>query len=173
MIQNNLLTLDSLVFALIFTHNQVLEPEDEYHKLARVGQICLGHFIFTFALSAYVYFVDPAYIRLVASALGILAAILAAAQYFPQIYTTLHLQHAGSLSIKMMLMQTPGGFAWAASLAFREGTQWSSWLPYLTAAILQCILLTIAVYFELRNRKTKVVEDVITQPSEASPLLGN
>lgn len=164
----------SLVFALIFTRNQTLEPKEEYYKLVQVGKICLVHFICTLGLSIFVYFWKPDYISITANLLGILGAILAAAQYFPQIYTTLHLQHAGSLSIPMMCMQTPGGFAWAASLAFREGTKWSSWLPYFTAAFLQGALLSIAVYFELRNRKrAKGAQEILNQSTETSSLLGN
>lgn len=165
----------SLIFALIFTRNQLLEPKEEYYKLVQVGKICLAHFIFTFILSVYVYYWRPSAIGITADTLGVLGAILAAIQYFPQIYTTLHLQHVGSLSIPMMCMQTPGGFAWSASLAMREGTKWSSWLPYFTAAFLQGALLAIAVYFELRNRKrAKAAEEILNEEStEASPLLSS
>lgn len=163
-----------LIFALVFTHNQLLEPKEDYYELLQVGKFCLVQFIFCMALSIYVYWWSPKHILVTANILGIAGAILAAFQYFPQIYTTLHLQHVGSLSIPMMCMQTPGGFAWAASLAFRKGTVWSSWLPYLTAAILQGVLLTIAVYFEVRNRRrAKVAEELLFPPSESSPLLPN
>lgn len=170
-----ILTLPNrLVFALIFTRNQILEPKDDYYKLVQVGKFCLAHGVLTLTLSFYVYFWAPRYIDLTADAFGILGAVLAASQYFPQIYTTLHLQHVGSLSIPMMVMQTPGGFAWAASLASRKGTKWSSWLPYFTAAFLQGTLLFIAVYFELRNkRRAKVTEVILDESPESEPFLEN
>lgn len=161
-----------LIFALLFTRHQLLEPKEDYYKLSQVGKVCFVHFFFCLLLSIYVYWWAPHYIGITADVLGIAGAILAAFQYFPQIYTTLHLQHVGSLSIPMMCMQTPGGFVWSASLAFREGTKWSSWLPYFTAAFLQGVLLTIAVYFEVRNRRrAKAVEEILHQPTESSPLL--
>lgn len=123
------------------------------------------------AVSIYVYFFKTAFIGFVADIFGILGSILAAIQYFPQIYTTLHIQHAGSLSIPMMCMQTPGGFAWSFSLAMREGTNWSSWMPYFTAAFLQGILLAIAVYFELRNKRRAKAFSETMEATENTPLV--
>lgn len=152
----------------------MLEPKDDYDKLMQVAKICFAYFILTLILCIYVYNWHPGAIGITADILGVVGAILSAIQYFPQIYTTLHLQHAGSLSIPMMCMQTPGGFAWSASLALREGTKWSSWLPYFTAAFLQAVLLAIAVYFELRNRKrAKEAQEIIEESLETSPLLGS
>lgn len=164
-----------LVFALIFTRHQTLEPKEEYYKLQYVGKICLSFFVITGAFSLYVYKkYNSEQVDLLANSLGILGAILAGIQYFPQIYTTAHLQHVGSLSIPMMLLQTPGGFIWSASLAAREDTKWSSWLPYLTAASLQGILLIMAVYFEMRNRKfAKETRKLLdrSEPDSETPLL--
>ncbi|GME84945.1 unnamed protein product [Ambrosiozyma monospora] len=68
-------------------------------------------------------------------------------QYFPQIYTTYRLKHPGSLSINMMLLQTPGGFVWSLSLFLQPGSKWSSWLPYISAAFLQLILLSMCLFY--------------------------
>ena len=85
-----------------------------------------------------------------------MAAGLAAIQYFPQIWTTYNLKHVGSLSIPMMLIQTPGSFVWAASLAARLGTEgWSTWGVYLVTGCLQGCLLAMGIYFEVQARRVR------------------
>lgn len=53
----------------------------------------------------------------------------------------------------MMLIQTPGSFVWAASLAAREGTRWSSWVTYVVTGCLQGCLLVMGIYWEIRDRR--------------------
>ncbi len=84
-----------------------------------------------------------------ANVLGVVSAALAAVQYIPQIWTTYRLKHAGSLSILMMCIQTPGGFLFAGSLAARLGWHgWSSWGVYVLTAIMQGVLLSMAIRYE-------------------------
>lgn len=53
----------------------------------------------------------------------------------------------------MMLIQTPGGFLWAASLAARVGwAGWSAWGTYVVAGLLQGCLLAMALWFEFSAR---------------------
>lgn len=86
-----------------------------------------------------------------ANVLGVMAAILAAVQYIPQIWTTYHLKHVGSLSIPMMCIQTPGGFVFAASLFARLGWGgWSSWGIFVLTATMQGVLLSMAIYYEVQ-----------------------
>lgn len=148
----DLIAVFSLILILIYTKDQPFESKDEYAVLAGIGNVCLISFLgsVTTSLLCWVYF--PSYTGLLADIFGIIGAILAIFQYFPQIYTTYSLKHAGTLSIPMMLMQTPGGFIWSASLAQREGTTWSSWLPYFTAAFLQAIVLVMAINYEWKNK---------------------
>ena len=90
---------------------------------------------------------------------GIMAAALAAVQYLPQIWTTYHLKHVGSLSIPMMCIQTPGGFVFAGSLFARLGWGgWSSWGIFVLTAIMQGILLTLGIYYEIQNREAERAE---------------
>lgn len=89
-----------------------------------------------------------------ANILGLMAASLACVQYFPQIWTTYQLGHVGSLSIPMMVIQTPGSFVWAGSLAARLGTEgWSIWGVNLVTGCLQGCLLVMGIYFELQAKK--------------------
>lgn len=142
-----------VVLALIFARKPPYQTPEEYAKIVLVGEMSLLALLCSAIPAFYVYYYHPQHVNSVANLFGLAGAALAVLQYFPQIYTTATLQHAGSLSIPMMCLQTPGGFVWAASLAQREGTTWSSWLPYFTAATLQGIVLVMAVYFEQRNKR--------------------
>lgn len=111
--------------------------------------ICIVHGIATIAVALVVILAYPSSRQFSANILGIIAAILASIQYFPQIYTTFRLRRVGSLSIPMMCIQTPGSLVWAGSLAHRLGIEgWSTWGVYLVTALLQGTLLSMGVYFE-------------------------
>ncbi|KAL9063500.1 MAG: hypothetical protein Q9157_008214, partial [Trypethelium eluteriae] len=87
-----------------------------------------------------------------ADVLGLGSTLLASIQYIPQLYTTWRLQSVLSLSIPMMLIQTPGSFLWAASLAARLGWEgWSAWAVYGVTGCLQGILLGMGIAFEVRD----------------------
>lgn len=95
--------------------------------------------------------------------MGVLAACLAAMQYIPQLFTTWRLQTVGALSIPTMCIQTPGSFVFAGSLVKRYGIQgWSSWGIYLVTGILQGMVLTMCISFEIRDwrrrKETRTVE---------------
>ncbi|ODQ63551.1 PQ loop repeat protein [Nadsonia fulvescens var. elongata DSM 6958] len=167
-----------LILCVIFTRNQ--EDANGYHHIQIVSYVCATHLVLTSLVSMAIIHYMPQYINSWATILGVSAAILTSFQFFPQIITTYKLKHVGSLSMPMMFMQTPGGFAWAASLAAREGTNWSSWITYFTAAFMQGILLVMAVYFEYKNKDLALVleEDIIppfshshASRSEETPLL--
>lgn len=97
----------------------------------------------------------PMHLGTWANVLGIMATVLAAIQYLPQIWTTWNLGHVGSLSIPMMLIQTPGSFVWAGSLAARLGAEgWSTWGVYLVTGCLQGCLLGMGIAFEVKARRT-------------------
>lgn len=120
-----------------------------YRTALAVTAICLIHALATVIISAAFALRQPAALPAWGNFLGILAAILASIQYFPQIYTTLRLRCVGSLSIPMMCIQTPGALVWAASLAAREGIEgWSIWGVLVVTACLQGTLLVMAIYFE-------------------------
>jgi uncharacterized protein with PQ loop repeat len=101
---------------------------------------------FTFTLSQILIF---------AQALGILSTIITFVQYIPQLVETYTLKSAGVLSIAMMCIQTPGGFIWTTTLILKPGSHWSSWMPYLTAASLQGVLLIMSVYYDYCEPKNE------------------
>ncbi len=115
-------------------------------------------------MSVGVLYFAPAYLSALAAILGILATILAAIQYLPQIYTTWRLQKVGSLSIPMMCIQTPGSFVWVASLAARLGwAGWSTWGIYAATGCLQGVLLVMAIGFEIREMREKKSDEGATR----------
>lgn len=129
-------------------------PPPSYRDALLVVFLSLLHALLVFALSLLWFAFSPTTLQIWANFLGLLAAALACVQYIPQIYTTWRLQHVLSLSIPMMLIQTPGSFVFSFSLALRLGAGgWSAWGVYLVTGCLQGVLLGMAIGFELRDRK--------------------
>ncbi|KAL1848230.1 hypothetical protein Plec18167_006227 [Paecilomyces lecythidis] len=162
-----------------------LDAVPTYRTALIVTFICIVHAIVVAIISVALSFTRPSALQGWANFMGVLAAILASLQYFPQIYTTLRLRRVGSLSIPMMCIQTPGSFVWAASLAARYGMDgWSTWGLYIVTALLQGSLLFMGIYFEYISPKETRDEGEQTQsdaadsahsherePSEETPLL--
>lgn len=99
---------------------------------------------------------QPKHLGTWANTLGIMATVLAGIQYLPQIWMTWHLGHVGSLSIPMMLIQTPGSFVWSGSLAARLGVEgWSTWGVFLVTGCLQGCLLVMGICFEVKARRER------------------
>lgn len=144
------------IFCLIFARRQA--DQDQYEEIKKVTILVTASF-FISGLICVVSKTTGKYPRTIADIFGILAALLTCVQYIPQIYTTYNLGHVGSLSIPMMCLQTPGGFVWALSLALRPETKWSTWAVTFTAAVLQGVLLIMAVSFEYRDKEVEGVVD--------------
>ncbi|KAF8497451.1 hypothetical protein F5888DRAFT_1698061 [Russula emetica] len=103
-----------------------------------------------------------------ATFLGVSSALLAALQYAPQIALTYRRKLVGALSIPMMLIQTPGGFIMVISIMIRPGTNWTSWIMFLVAAIMQGILLFMCICWKVRQRRLRI--DDFGHPLRNSPL---
>ncbi|KAI9836363.1 MAG: hypothetical protein M1819_001392 [Sarea resinae] len=159
-------TIILLLFLLFFPTPPPLQPAPtgpSYRTAVAVVAICFFHVLATFFASTYILYLHPTLLQTWANVLGILATILSSIQYFPQLWTTWRLRHVGSLSIPMMLIQTPGSYVWAGSLAARLGPGgWSAWGVYVVTGTLQGCLLAMGIYFEVqerRQRKKGIVED--------------
>jgi hypothetical protein len=125
-----------------------------------VAFVCLLHGLVVIIISTVLAASRPGFLETWGNILGITATILAGIQYIPQIWMTWHLGHVGSLSIPMMLIQTPGSFVWAASLAARLGVQgWSTWGVFLVTGCLQGCLLVMGICFEVKARREKGHEE--------------
>ncbi|KAF2083813.1 PQ loop repeat protein-like protein [Saccharata proteae CBS 121410] len=153
-------------------------PDTTYtykHALAVVA-LSIAHFFAVFLVSVILLARFPEQLQLWANILGIMATCLASIQYLPQIYTTWKLQDVKSLSIPMMLIQTPGSFVFATSLAIRLGKSgWSAWGVYIVTGILQGVLLGMGIWFFVRDRramrKGEVTEGPNGRSDEQTPLL--
>ncbi|KFY25692.1 hypothetical protein V491_01640 [Pseudogymnoascus sp. VKM F-3775] len=151
-----------LLFLIFFPRNPVLPQtttanQPTWRTALGVAFLCLVHGLVIILVSAWLAVSRPGYMGTLANILGLMAAGLACVQYFPQIWTTYQLGHVGSLSIPMMVIQTPGSFVWAGSLAARLGAEgWSIWGVYLVTGCLQGCLLVMGIYFELQARKSGI-----------------
>ncbi|OIW31886.1 hypothetical protein CONLIGDRAFT_641658 [Coniochaeta ligniaria NRRL 30616] len=150
-----------VLFLVFFRYNTSNVPEDDlggdpprWQTALMVASLTLLHGLVVIVVTTILEYVAPQKLDTWAPALGLMAAILAAVQYFPQIWTTYHLKHVGSLSIPMMCIQTPGGFLFAGSLFARLGWGgWSSWGIFLLSATMQGILLGLAIHYEVQARR--------------------
>lgn len=114
--------------------------------------ICVLHAILSFIISTLIIYQFPNHLRSWANAMGVLGTCLAAIQFIPQLFTTWRLQAVGAMSIPTMCIQTPGSFLFVGSLAKRLGIQgWSTWGIYLVTGVLQGMVLTMCISFEIRD----------------------
>ncbi|KAE8448635.1 hypothetical protein EG329_009060 [Mollisiaceae sp. DMI_Dod_QoI] len=149
------------LFLVFFPRGPALPSNDAeksytWRTAVTVAVLCLLHGLIVIIVSVALIIARPHHLGAWANTLGITATILAAIQYFPQIWMTWHLKHVGSLSIPMMLIQTPGSFVWAGSLAARLGpTGWSTWGMFVVTGLLQGTLLGMGIYFEVKARKER------------------
>lgn len=147
-----------LVLCVYCTKNSRFQDPQQYLEILKTYHVCIVYVVVHVLLVVYTLAFAKSWLYPLANVFGILSTVLASLQYFPQIYTIYKLKHPGSLSITMMCMQTPGGFVWAVSLMLNPGAIWSSWLPYLTAAVLQGVLLLLCMYYYKRY-PDKMAED--------------
>ncbi|CAO1617938.1 unnamed protein product [Sympodiomycopsis kandeliae] len=87
-----------------------------------------------------------------ATFLGLTGTILACGQYIPQLLHTYKTKLVGSLSIPMMLIQTPGSILFIYSLSVRPGIEFSSLAAYISTAVLQGMLLVMCLLYKRRQR---------------------
>lgn len=179
-----------LLFLIFFTtpapehHEPGSPPPPSWRDALTVVLLCVAHLIIVVTISVVIQLWYPSLLKGWATFNGICAGILACIQYLPQLYTTWRLQHVMSLSIPMMLIQTPGSFVFATSLIIRYGgAGWSSWGVFILTGMLQGCLLVMAIRFELRDRRNaKALENGTAsqaganghslRPDERTPLLG-
>ncbi|KAF2829328.1 PQ loop repeat protein-like protein [Ophiobolus disseminans] len=175
-----------LLFLIFFPRNPQPDELDEqdaeiptWKEAIIVLAVSIAFLVIALLGSVIFVYAAPSHLRGWANFLGLLATLLAAIQYVPQIIMTWRLQETGSLSVPMMCIQTPGSFVFAASLAVRLGTGgWSTWGLFIFTGILQGFLLGMSLWFMWRDRKGAKSADVhgvngigANRSEEQTPLL--
>jgi len=103
-------------------------------------------------ISAVIMHRFPWYSQNWADILGVMVAGLACIQWLPQIFTTWHLGHLGSLSVAMLALSTPSTWLFAFSLISRVGfAGWSAWIVYVLVGTMQIVLIATAILFAIRD----------------------
>ena len=163
-----------------------------------VGSICFAHTLLvlapTIALATSPSTRDVANqmaLNFWALFVGGISVVLAATQYFPQVYLTFKLKSTGVLSLPAMCAQGPIFVVLAASLAFRvtelldsdahavvKLTSRIAWLNYALGGCTLCVLLILSVQVNyirprLRNLNTEVrgARNALTPPNEETLLI--
>ncbi|KAK0663030.1 hypothetical protein QBC41DRAFT_26896 [Cercophora samala] len=164
-----------VLFLVFFRYNPTHDPDSEelgeeedqprWQTALLVASLTLLHGLAVIVITGILSTLGRDHLATWANVLGVMAALLAAVQYVPQIWTTYHLKHVGSLSIPMMCIQTPGGFLFAASLFARLGLAgWSSWGIFVLTATMQGLLLYLAIYYEIQARNGLIKPPIETLP---------
>ncbi|KAK4651833.1 hypothetical protein QC762_600190 [Podospora pseudocomata] len=164
-----------VLFLVFFRYNPAHDPDNEelgeeedqprWQTALLVASLTLLHGLAVILVTGILSTLAKDHLEIWANVLGVMAALLAAVQYVPQIWTTYHLKHVGSLSIPMMCIQTPGGFLFAASLFARLGLAgWSSWGIFVLTATMQGLLLYLAIYYEIQSRNGLVNSTIDSLP---------
>ncbi|KAF3171314.1 hypothetical protein TWF225_005464 [Orbilia oligospora] len=108
--------------------------------------------LFILLISAIIMHRFPWYAQNWADFLGVLVAALACTQWLPQVFTTWHLGHLGSLSVAMLALSTPSTWIFGFSLISRVGfAGWSAWIVYVLVGTMQLILIGTAIFFAIRD----------------------
>ncbi|BGO89831.1 hypothetical protein NBRC10512_005600 [Rhodotorula toruloides] len=95
-------------------------------------------------------------VRVWATTLGLVSVALGCAQYAPQLVHTARRRLVGSLSIPMMMLQTPGSFVFVYTLAIRPGVNFTGWATYFVTGVLQGTLLVLCLVFRRRQAREGV-----------------
>lgn len=145
-----------LVLCVYITRDSVIEYRQDFKDLVTYYHWVGIYLVFCVVVSVGMTVLGFSLVPF-ANALGIVSTSMALVQFFPQLLTTYRAQHAGTLSIPSMLIQTPGGLFWSWSLWAQPNSSWSTYLPFLTSALLQGTLLMMCLYFQA-TRNTELGE---------------
>ncbi|KAF8740934.1 hypothetical protein AX14_006680 [Amanita brunnescens Koide BX004] len=161
------------------------KKRDEWQTSIILAWIVVAHFVFVCFTTIYLLASAPSspndslpgQTSSWATFLGVSSALLAALQYTPQLKHTFEMKLVGALSIPMMLIQTPGAILMVLSIALRPGTNWTSWITFAVAGIMQGSLLVMCFFWKARQRQLGVndfgqpIEVTASTIDEFSPLL--
>jgi len=100
-----------------------------------------------------------------ATALGYISSINQIIMYTPQIYTTFKAKSGGSLSVASLCMQIPGSILVIVFQGVLNHAPFSTWVPYVFAAIEQFILVVMIFLYKHRTIVAKKKREEIERAS--------
>ncbi|USW53320.1 hypothetical protein Slin15195_G066390 [Septoria linicola] len=150
--------------------NSVSGPERTFRRARRAWIVLLivcGFALAVLLVSAVVLHRFPWYAQSYADTLGISMTVLASVQWLPQVYTTWHLGHLGSLSALALCLQTPYTWTFSINMIIRYGLSgWSVWVVYVFVGCMEWTLIGFAIVFRIRDRNMPEVMQHSRRASE-------
>jgi len=105
-------------------------------------------------------------IEYLAGIFGLGSTFLSTIQFLPQIRKTYVNKSVGALSIPSMLIQCPGSFILVVFLAIQPGTNWTTWITYFAGGTLQGILLSLCIYYYIKNKDNQPQDECNEEEEE-------
>jgi len=110
------------------------------------------------AVIAYYYGINILGLEYYAYANSISSSILVVILYIPQIYETYKLKSPGSLSVIMLVLQTPGLYLFFLFLVI-DKTNVTTWFPPMISSIQMTILLIMCIYYIVKIIRRNRMEE--------------
>ncbi|KAI1614737.1 hypothetical protein EDD36DRAFT_163498 [Exophiala viscosa] len=132
-------------------------PDRTFRRAKRAWRVLITACSFAFAVllvSAMILHRFPWVAQTWADILGVAVAAFACVQWVPQVRTTWHLGHLGSLSPVSLVLMAPYTWIFGINMIIRVGlTGWSAWIVYVLVGTMQIILVGMAIGFTIRDRR--------------------
>lgn len=158
-------------------HIKHAQRTEEWQSSVILAWVTFGHFAVIVIISLYLLLTSqpppmqnqplPQRLSSWATFLGVSSALLAAIQYAPQIIHTYRMKLVGALSIVMMMIQSPGAVLMVLSIALRPDTNWTSWITFAVAGVMQGTLLIMCICWKFRQLRLGI--DDFGHPLPESP----
>ncbi|KAF8647336.1 hypothetical protein AX16_006798 [Volvariella volvacea WC 439] len=152
---------------------------EEWALSIKLAWVVVFHFAFLLITTFYLLLTEASFpgpdaplspvITSWATFLGVSSALLSAIQYTPQLVHTYKMKLVGALSIPMMCIQSPGAVLMVSSIALRPGTNWTSWITFAVAGVMQGSLLMMCICWKIRQRRLGI--DDFGNVVETGPLI--
>ncbi|THV65158.1 hypothetical protein D6D29_10605 [Aureobasidium pullulans] len=148
-------------------------PDRTFRRARRAIRLLIIVVAFAFAImliSAVILNRFPWYSQEWANVLGVCVACFACVQWVPQVWTTIHLGHLGSLSLASICMGAPYTWIFGINMILRLGLSgWSVWIVYVLVGIMQLTLIVTAIIYMIRdNRKARRADATSATASNSS-----
>ncbi|OQV05366.1 PQ loop repeat-containing protein [Cladophialophora immunda] len=132
-------------------------PDRTFRRAKRAWKVLIAACSFAFAVllvSAIILHRFPWYAQAWADILGIAVAVFACIQWVPQVRTTWHLGHLGSLSPVSICLTAPYTWIFGINMMIRVGLKgWSAWVVYVLVGTMQIVLIVLAICFAVRDQR--------------------